>query len=1087
MANLPWQFRTRDCQFFASACLLVLSAIGAFGQSTDATLLGLVHDPSGAAVPGVRITATDQRTNISKFAVTNETGNYELPALMPSEYTVTAEGASFKKQTIVGIVLQVNQRARVDIGMQLGEVTESITVQERGLMVETESGAIGTIVDNKSIVDLPLNGRNFTQLATLTPGVIPSDSLGTGRASSVFVSGSRNTKTEFLVDGISATGPINGGTGILPSIDALQEFKVQSSAFSAEFGRASAVINTSIKSGSNAFHGTAFDFLRNDAVDARNTFAVSNPPLKRNQFGFTLGGPVKPNQTFFFANYEGQRVREGLTYDTVVPTAAQLRGDFSASSPIFDPATTVVAANGEDYSRQQFTNNVIPANSISAQAQYFLKYFPQANVAGNQYAFSPSSKNDSDQFTLRLDTRTGEKGNLFGRYTVVKQAAFDPVAVPSLGGSPLDAKFQNAGLNYTYALRPNLLLESRLGYNRENTLAGAPGSGKNYTVEAGIQGFDLTTKTEPHFPAIGISGFTGLGGRSFRPLANKNDIYQIVQTAAWMVGKHTVKAGIDFRQQRNVNYNAAYNAGVFNFYGGYTDNPLSSIDSGSAFADFMLGLPADAQRSFPRGNFGNRYNNFHYFVQDDWRVSSKLTVNFGVRYEFNPWPAGYHNQLSVFDRSTGKIILSSPMNLSGQAIAQTVYDLMPDVFETTAKLHLPKQIIANDKNNFAPRIGLAFRPFGGDRTVLRAGYGIFYDLVNGNGRTGGIINPPYLYDESAYNNNPVPNRTWTDFFGSEPPSAAVPPLINSFNLHQRTPYSHTWNLAVQRQLAGSLALEVAYVGKKGTHQERDIYFNQPDPGPGDIQSRRPFSNFGSGILRDDGGNSNYNALQVKAEKRYSAGLTFLVSYTWSKSIDESSSDIDNGAQDNKNLRAERAVSDYDFPHILVASGTYNLPFGQGRRFLNTKSIGSSILGGWELGAIMTARSGPPFTPMISTDNAGTGTYTLRPNRIGSGKLDNRTPNKWFNAADFTMPDAYTYGNSGRNILRAPGLETLDLTLMKDIPVTERVKAQFRAEFFNALNHVNYGGPNNLIDTADAGAIYSAGDPRILQFAIKVIF
>lgn len=1064
--------------------LLAACAPRVWAQSTDATIVGLVRDPSGASVAGVTVTATNVATNIAKAVKSNETGNYDIPALRPGEYSIIAETQGFKKQVITGIGLQVNQTARVDITLQLGEVAEQVTVEARALLVVTETGAMGQVIDNRRIVDLPLNGRNFTQLATLTPGVTGAGAMGTGRAQSVYVSGSRATKTEFILDGISANGPINGGTGVLPSVDALQEFKVQTSAFAAEFGRSPALVNVSIKAGTNELHGGVFHFVRNDVFDARHTFALANPPLKRNQFGFTLGGPVRRNDWFFFGSYEGTRQRRGRTFNSLMPSMPQRDGQFSNN--IFDPSTT--RQQGAGYVRDPFPNNRIPASQIAPQSAYFLKFWPEPNTSDGRYVISPSDKDNNDQYTLRMDKRMGNSGNLFGRYTISNVNIFTPSALPALVGQPLRTRFQNAALSYTRALRPTLLLETRLGYNREFTLESAPGLGTNHTVLSGITGFSRTSESLPRFPNIGIAGITGIAGINFRPLNNTNDIYQIVQTVAWFRGAHSWKAGVDLRQQRNVNYNSAYNSGSFSFANQYTTNPAAAAGTGAAFADFLLGLPASALRSFPRDAFGNTFANYHFFVQDDWRATPNLTVNLGVRYEFNPWPLGYRNQLTLFDLSRGQVVISSPVNLTGQKIAPGAYAAMPDIYISSDEAGLPRQLQYHDRNNFGPRVGFAWRVLGDNRTVLRGGYGIFYENVNGNGRTGGIINPPFLFDESATNNIPVPNRTLRDFFFTEPPASASRPIVDSRPIHQRTPYEQTWNLAIQRELAAETALEVGYLGKKGTRLERDILFNQPLPGPGAVDLRRPYPRFSTGTLRDDGSSAIYHGLQTKLEKRFSRGLTYLVAYTYSKSIDDVSGDLGGGAPNPRDFRSERGVSDFDFTHNLTISAFYELPFGPGKPMVSSGGgLVQRIAGGWQVGAIILQRSGAPFTPRISGDPANVGVSTHRPNRIGSGKLENPTTALWFNPADFTLPAQYTFGNSGRNILRANAYNNYDLIVLKNTRITEGKILQFRSEFFNAFNHANYSAPVTTVNLPTAGRVLGASDARILQFALKLLF
>ncbi|MFN9266680.1 MAG: TonB-dependent receptor domain-containing protein [Acidobacteriota bacterium] len=1042
-------------------------------QTSDARLVGLIRDPSGAVLLNVAVTASNIATGFTRSARTNNAGSFELPALPPGTYTVTAELSGFRKSTIKELTLQVNQQVRADLTLEVGSVVEEVTVTAAAPLLVTEAGSVGQVIDNKKIVELPLNGRNFTQLATLTPGVIASAALGTGRASSLVVNGTRPTKTEFLLDGVSTTGPINGGTGVLPSIEALQEFKVQTSAFSAEFGRSSAIVNVTVKSGTNDLHGTLFHFLRHNAVAARNFFAPTNPPLKRNQFGATVEGPLKKNDAFFLFNFEGQLQRAGQTLNSIVPSNALRAGDFSGGAPIFDPATTRANPAGAGFLRDPVPGNAIPAERFTAPSRFFLPFFPQPNAGRDAFVYTPSAKEDFNQGTARLDKKIGAAGNLFGRYTIFDRTNFLPNVLPALAGTSVGARFQNAALSYTHVLSPKFLLETRLGYNRELTLQIPPGFGTNYTTQSGIRGFELTTLDMPRFPSIAVTGFASLGGGL---LFNRNNIYQIQQSGSLFLGQHSLRFGVDFREQRNENYNSANNSGNFNFRGTYTNNPQQPGGTWNAWADYLVGLPDDANRSFPRNLFGNRFYNWHYYVQDDWKVNSRLTLNLGLRYEYNPWPTGLRNQMTLFDRATGQIILSSPVDLDAQQVARPAFAVFQDILTTTEARGLPRQIQYNDRNNFAPRVGLAWRPFD-NKTVIRAGAGFFYNLVNGNGRTGGIINPPFLVDEQVFNTTPVPTLTFANFFVAPPPSAAVPPTIDSRSLNQRTPYDITWNLIIQRELLKNLALEVGYLGKSSSRVERDIQFNQPLPGPGAIQPRRPFPRFGNGTLRDDGSKASYHALQTKLEKRYSNGMSFLVSYTWSKSIDEVSTDVGPIAANPRDYRAERAVSDYDIPHLFVASYLYDLPLFRSHK----------RLGGWQVGGISTLRSGLSFTPRINLDVANIGTTNQRPNRLGSGKPSNQSLDSWFDRGAFVVPAAFTFGNSGRNILRGDGVINLDLILIKNTALSERVNFQFRVEAFNSANHANFGLPNNIVNVPAGGRVLSAADARIIQFGAKLMF
>lgn len=1047
----------------------------------SATILGKVTDASGAVVEGARVSVANTATGLTRNTVTTGTGDFELPSLpITGAYTLTVEKQGFQTQEFSGIVLQVDQHARYDVTMKVGNVSEKVEVTTEAPIVNTETGTIGQVIPNRTIVDLPLNGRNFVQLAQLLPNVVRGPAGQQTGATTISVSGGRFGKTEFLLDGIEDSDQLFDGVMLTPSVDAIQEFKVQENSFSAEYGRGDAIVNATIKAGTNQYHGVLYEFLRNNDLDARNFFATGNYPYRQNQFGGSLGGPILHDKTFFFANYEGTRIRQGQTFNDLVPTAAQRSGDFSGlSTTVKDPLTGV-----------PFPGNMIPANRINSSTSYFLQFIPLPNSGTNNFIYSAPFRSDSDQGNLRVDQRLGANDTIFGRYSINNLSAFNPGAFPDQGAYTQELRTQNAVISETHLFGPTVLNELRLGYARLKNSNLPIGLGTNYTEKAGINGFEQTSLTFPGFPQLSITGFTSINGQAYKPIINPTNTYEIVDSVSITRGSHTIKIGTDLRKYDLSSTNSANSRGNFSFSGTY---------SGYGFADFLTGYPSSGARSFPRNFFGEYETRYHFFVQDDWKVSSKLTLNLGLRYELNLQPTAKLGQSADFDFVNGYWIVSTykgNINLTTQQVAQYAYPVYQDMIKTAAQVGLPNKLLYNDYKNFAPRIGFAWRPFAGNRTVVRGGYGIFYLLTNGNNTVSTpIINVPFILDESKSQPtvNGFPTVQVQDYF---PPFSTQAhfntPLTFGFNPYQKTPYMNEWNLAVQRELVPNLSLEVAYVANKGTHLERTFEENIAPPGPGSYQSRVPRPLLGTGEYYDNSGNSLYNALEVKLEKRFSHGVSFLIGYEWGKAIDYGTSDQGPPNPDNPfNYRTMRGPSDLDVGQRLVANFVEELPFGRGKAFGSSMNrAADALLGGWEVSGIATFQSGMPFTPGISGDPANVGfNYARRPDVVGDPS-GSGCPNQCFNPAAFAVPAAYTIGNSGRNVIFGPGVANWDLSFMKNFRFTESKYLQFRSEFFNTFNHTQFLNPSGaglLIDNANGGKTFGARDPRIIQFALKLYF
>ena len=1065
--------------------LFVLSKLS--WADPTATILGRVTDPSGSSVANAAVKVINEATGIVRTTVSTATGDFDISFLPVSgSYTLTVSSQGFETQKISGIKLEVDQDARFDVSLKIGSVSQTITARAEAPVVVTDSGSIGQVIENKTILELPLNGRNFAQLATLTASAVvgPPNGSPTG-FTTIAVSGGHAGKTEFLLDGITDQEQLFDGIQFTPSVDAIQEFKVQANSFSAEYGRGNAVINGTIKAGTNEFHGDIYEFLRNSYLDARNFFNTgAKAKLQQNQFGATLGGPIKRNRTFFFVAYEGTRVNRGNSSNTVVPTQAQRSGDYSASGiQIKSPMTGT-----------PFPGNRIPSALIDPATAYFLQFIPAANTAQGTFYYNSPFTSNVDQGNIRVDHRFSETDSLFARYSVNNIDQYNPGAFPDVGGRGISLRTQNAVLDETHIFSPTLINDFRLGYARMYRTDTPQGLGTNYTVQSGLGGFQETTANFPGFPTLFITGYGSIYGNDFSPLTNPTNTYEIIDSATWIKGAHSFRIGMDLRQARLFSTNAAHSRGDFSFGGSYT---------GDGFADFLTGYPSSGSRDFPRNLFGETISNYHFYVQDDYKVSRKLTLNLGLRYEFNPQPDYFQNQSSWFNPFTGKIAVSlyknGTPNLTTQQVAKYAYPQFQSFFVTPQQAGVPNGLLFNQHDNWAPRLGLAFRPSEDNKTVIRAGAGIFYLLQSGNNTVSQpILNLPFIVDESVAQPlvNGLPTTRAENLFQPFSSNSAFnTPYLATFDPHNRVPYLAQWNFAVQRELVPNMALEIAYVGSKGTHLEMFYPFNVPIINPNDnrpYQARLPFPAFSSGTFLANANNSTYHSLQVKLEKRYSNGLSFLASYAWQKLLDGTTNDQNGNAVNNPfNLKTMKGPSDIDIEHRFVFSYGYELPFGRGKMFGSSMPrLLDEVIGGWQLAGITTFQTGFPFTPQLGqSDPAHVNyAYARRPDVVGSGSLANPSISRWFNINDFAVPQLYTIGNAGRNILRGPNYQNWDVSLLKNFNFTERKYLQFRAEFFDLFNHPNFGLPNtNIEDKVHGGQITSANDPRIMQFALKLYF
>jgi hypothetical protein len=1059
-----------------SASLLVAPL---FGQSVNATLRGTVHDPSGAVVSGAVVTITNVEKGISRPETTNETGEYVAAQLPAQTYSITATAAGFRPQTHDNFVLQVGQEARLDFTLVVGSATEQMTITEVAPLIQSEDASTGGVIDEKKVKELPLNGRQFWQLAYLLPAVtMPVQNSTLSTRGGFNVAGSYEISNNFILDGVDDNDRTTGQPSVRPSVDGIQEFRVLTGTYEAEYGRQSGgQVLITTKSGTNSYHGTAYEFFRNNNLDARNFFSPGDLlPFTRNQYGASGGGPIVKNRTFFFLTYEGLGSKQVNVVQGTVPTLAQRAGNFSGSAPIINPATGV-----------EFPNNIIPATSLSSTSLALLKYYPLPNVAaptgGLNFVNSDPTTSSFNQFSTRLDQVISSKNNLFVTYQYYDSYDFAPSTVPGFGtGQP--QRFQHAAVVDDHVFSPTIVNEFRVGYNRLAGLKLQQDSVLGDQVAAlglpqgGTYGLEPTNSLNGGIPGITITGFSGIG-QAGNPQWRGDNTFNIVEALTWTHGNHTFKFGTDYQDFYKHSYFETDARGAFSFNGEFT---------GSPFADFLLGDIRTTARGTGDPNQDPYTKADGMYVQDEWKVLPSLTLNIGLRYELFLPQKERSNKISEFDLQTGTL-------LDGQGNQWNV-NPTTGLLENVGTANLGDTLYKFPKTNFAPRFGFAYRATKDNKTVIRGGYGIFYDQnVVGNGVFQFYgLGTPYLQIQNFTNTPASQAATWANPF---PAGTSVGSYTTGgINPNFPTSYTQQWTIGVQREIASNLLFELNYQGSKGTHLPLSYNINTPVPGAGALQARRPYPLWSTVTWVDDIGASSYNALTTRLERRYANGLTFNTSFVYSKSLDlgappSTSGSGDAGIQNIQDIAAEWGLSDFNQKYRYVGSTVYELPFGKGRHWLsNAPRALDWIAGGWEVTAILTLQSGRPFSVITSKDISNTG-GSNRPFVVGNPSISDPSVAEWFNTAAFSdvVPGGgYAFGNAGRNILTAPGVADLDTGLFKNFLVRESIRMQFRAEAFNALNHANLSIPSNDANSSTFGQISSTEIAnRDLQFGLKLIF
>jgi hypothetical protein len=1113
-----------SARFHVSA-VFFLACCAAWAQGPAGEITGTVLDISGGVVAGATVTITNTATNLQRTQTTNASGVYDAPALPPGAYSVKVNMTGFKSEVRSNVELQVAQVARLDFSLQPGEVTETVEVQGQAATLDTENSTIGTVIETKRIEDLPLNGRNYLQLASLVPGVTaygPGDSIAQARGGGdrsnfqLNIAGQRLENNHYSLDGIENTDPNYGTYLFQPSVDALQEFKVETSTYGAEYGHNLAQINVITKSGTNEYHGTLFEFLRNADLDAKNFFTkpgVANPPFKRNQFGGVIGGPVRlpklldgRNKLFFFFNYEGLRQVKAVTANSTVPFASDRAGNFTGSSTtIYDPSTRVLSTDGSRVvSVAPFAGNVIPASRINPTSTAVLQYYPLPNnIVNNSYAndfqSNESATANADGETARIDWQQSTKSNFQFRYSHGNEPQYIPAAIPEQGTVNTTITHQSM-LGHTLVLGANKVNEFKFGVSRIEGINGNLHTGKtDYVTQFGIP-YVLDTPLFWGIPFVNLSGLSSFGDPANGPYASWDTLLQWSDNFSWNKGKHSFKFGGELIRTR---FNLTGNdvaRGRFSFNGQYTSAIGVAGVQKNAIADYLLGHMSNSEGQLGEVVAMLRGSSTGLYFQDQWKVTSKLTINYGLRYEVQP---GYHEKydhLTIIDFAWNNSITPTWVRAgTGAPYEGHAPFPLPSGIPYVRDGRFGNTIFRTDYKNWGPRLGVAYNL--NDKTVIRAGGGVFYIHEIGNTMFDATRNMPFTLRIQTPANAVTPNETWASPF----PILGVSTLAPNWLWKDPTSYVPQWSFTLQRALTREMSLEVGYVGSAGVHLYRTTYYNEPLPGPPvtNINLRRPFTQLGFVQLVEGGSHSSYDALQVRLQQRFSRGFTLLSSFSYEKSIDNGSGVRQaNGdayvPQDVNNLAGERGLSAFNFGKRWVNSFLYAVPVGKGRALLgNANRLVDAILGGWQAGGIFTLESGFPFSVNCTSNSTYENTDSgCRADATGiSPVLSNPTPDLWFNKAAFVNrtdfvagAGPYRFGTSGRNVVIGPGIAELDASLSKSFRIAERSHLDFRAEFFNLPNHPIFSNPGGTVGTATYGIIGSTSlDARQIQFALKLVY
>jgi hypothetical protein len=1099
---------------------LLALASSALGQSNYAVLNGSVTDPQQRPVAGAQVQLKAQATGATRRVMTNAEGLFSAPGLLPGEYQLTAEASGFATST-QKLRLEVGQQMSITVGLRLASVTQAVEVGAQAEILHTTDASVGEVVEPTSIQNLPLNGRMLVDLVLTVPGAHVGFGAQQGdrnplywrpgQRSALVIGGSRPNGNYFLLDGVSNTDPTFNTQNLSPSPDAVQEFQVETSSYSAEMGGAGGgQINIVTHSGTAQFHGTVYEFLRNNALDASTFNSMGNNHLVQNNFGASFGGPLGGKRTFFFVNYEGLRHTMADTQIETVPTLAEVNGDFSQSGHnIYDPGSTQpnpsfnpnlpASASNPQFIRAQFSSNgranVIPAGEINAAAQMFLRlYVPRPNMGmsdgldSNNYLDVRNEQHLRDQGTVRVDHIFSNSDTLFARYSIAPERGFTPQNLPGFGAYD-DNLAQHGVVSWNHVISSRKLNTVSFAVSRLAMSRTSENNGKNDMVgQLGIQGVGFGGRGAWGAPWFAVQGYSGMGDSfAATPVESWDTIFELRDTFAWQHGRHALKFGGSFRRYLWPMWGFFQNRGYYQFTNGFTTQYGLNDGSGSGLASFLLGLPVVKQRQagIPQMDLVNWGSDA--FAEDNWQITTNTTVNVGLRYEYSSplYDRQYTNSNLVFQ------------------------DGVPSVF-IGGQQGYPKGLMFSNKHNFAPRLGIAKSlPRWG--IVLHGAYGIFYTPVDLNTWCNQRHNVPYVFPETLQSNNFVPSLQGFNF--APPVLGKTTVSFAAFDPYAPAQYIQQWNAQLEKSLRSNTTLEVGYLGARGFHLQRAHLINNAPPGPGPIGPRRPFKKLSflpgsvipdnvdvasttfpvSGInLLEDTAQSWYDAGYVNLRHRYSHGISLLANYTFAKNLSNAPdfrSPMDEATipQNNSNLSAEKGPG-CDVRHRFALSSVYDIPALRNMEALRR------LTEHWQFSAVYQIQSGMPFTISVFGDTANAGTLLgenpIRANYAGLPIFGpgTHTAAEWFNPAAFGTPSAYTFGNTGRNAVYGPGLQTLDLAMQRSFQLTEKARFQFRGEFFNALNHTNLGTPNRFVNEPQFGTITMAMTPgREVQLSARVSF
>jgi hypothetical protein len=1080
-----------------SGALLLLSTFTLFGQMNTGEIAGGVQDALGGALPGATVVAELAQTGQKFTTTSNSSGRYLLSQLAPGTYSLKVSAQSFKQSVLSNVEVHVGETFRHDFVVQIGGANETVVVEANTGAVQLESAEIKDVVQNRQIVNLPLKSRQFLDLAMLSEGVVrpPGGTRGDAMQQAgtlVNVLGQRSGHNLYLIDGATVTDEHFNNMVVAPSIEAISEFNIQKTSYAPEFGgKSGAVINVVTKSGSNELRGSLFEFVRNNAFDAKNYFdsqTAAIPPFHQNQFGGSVGGPMIRNRTFYFATFEGQRLRKSLTRTFSVPTDAMRIGDFTGVPAVYDPD------NAGDGVRLPFPGNRIPVGNLDSVSTALLANVPRANLPGiaQNLRASEIQRLDSNNFSARLDHQFSADDTAYARFSLFDARQLDPFGsgvlqeslLPGFGRN-LSTHSLNGVAGWTHVFSPEFLNEARFAFL---TVAGgqtSPNAGNPFARNAGLQGA-TANPLDMGFPQVSFGGqFTTMGDPALFTFRRNRD-FEFFDNVNFHWRSHVVRFGAYLMHYdlRPMNPNGA--RGIFSFTPRFTSSAAGSED-GNAFADFLLGDPTTAQAGLGRAAMDANANWGHFYIQDGWQITRNLRLDLGLRYEYNRNLTDAGNRMAAIDPAVagGRFVIASDASGRISPTASPLLPLLPIPYVTSAAAGWNNSLLTARPARFAPRGGFAWTLPGHSDTVLRGGFGIYPNQAAYSIVTGFAQNLPFFVTRTVSSNAAAP----PSFRIEDALTATSLGTVGGSNLDHnfKVEYNEVWNLNLEREIARGTVFSLAYIGSRTVHADSSTVLNVPLPGPGDIGSRRPIPQLSQfSTIRWDGW-ATYHALAVGIKRRFSRGLTFDANWTWSHSIDDAS---DPGATLNEanvpqnvyDRATEKASSSFDHRHRAVVSLVYQLPAPSNTAWVN------ALLGQWQAGGYFTAQSGAPFTINIASDQANVGAGPAqRPNVSGDPNNAPHTPQQWFDTATFSLPALYSFGNAPRNGVIGPGLEEFDVSLQKDIVLREPLRVQFRAEAYNLLNHPNFNIPNRIAFTPNFGSISSAQDSRQLQFALKLLF